>query len=478
MAYAFRTHLFIIFSAWCITAKGQIEPQLVPPILDKFDIRGVHFIPGKNLLVSHGSDDNLKIWRLSDGKMLHKVVLEEYQNPNGLAVAPNGQSVAFVTYNRVYWLNTDDFSLRQSADMPEEDGMQQYEYQSCAFSKDGQILYVGGGNYGEIVLWKVPLNGTKLERISKIALAPQVLDGPEAEPSKGVRTISLTADGKGVLASGGGRESYLFTLTDRKARHLANMNGSYHTVLSNGQIITSVFASDKSIIKINSQAYQLVSSLSVPFRVVRLVSFPKSNKCLLVGNNQYAILNADVKKIEGPFQLPTGGVRCMAVDEHEANVAYGGVSDEKARLAIRHLKSQADILTLGVSLFQAGKVFANSDANWFLVGKSFPGYLKTLHIQGGSLQVRTLPPAEVLKMAALSQKNRGIFYTLDGNLLSFDADMPGSSFAKAGDARIDNALIISEQGNRAAALTNSGILVFDLERKVQIAHLLHKPESR
>jgi WD40 repeat protein len=457
---------------------SQDAPRLVLPVLDQFDLRGMCFLPGKNLLVSHGSDDNLKIWQTTDGKLLHTVVLDEYENPNGLALSPNGKTLAFVTYGRVYWLNTDDFSLKQSDFIAEEDGMQQYAYQSCAFSKDGSTLYVGGGNFGEIALWRVAAHGTKLERLGKVALAPQGLDAPGAEPVKGTKSIHLSADGKSILAAAGGKEIYVFTLADRKARRLTGMDGNCLTVLPKGQVVTSLFAAGKSAIKVYSTAYQTLATLSVSFQVINLVAFPKSNRCLLVGANQYAILNAEAKKIEGPYPLSASNIRRMAVDEYEANVAYGGVSDEKATLALRHLKDQKDILAMGNSLFQAGKVFPNSDGSRFLVGKTAPGYLKALHLQDGNLQVKTLPFTENLKFAALSGNSRGVFQPFGEKIKAFDAAVPTVRYIPVGDANAENGLVISEQGNRAAALTNSGVFVYDLDRNAQIAHLLHKPESK
>ncbi len=473
-----RIVFLLLLSASGPILQAQPAPQLVLPILDKFDIRGVHFLPGKNLLVSHGSDDNLKIWQTTDGKLLHTVVLDEYENPNGVALSPDGKILAFVTYGKVYWLNTDNFSLEQSDFISEEDGMQQYEYRSCAFSKDGSKLYVGGGNFEEIVLWKIPLNGTQLERISKVALSPQVLDAPGPEPVKGTKSIHLSADGKSILAAAGGREIYVFTLADRKARRLTGVDGNCLTVLPNGQVVTALFAAGKSSIKVHSTAYQVLTTLSAPFQVVSLVAFPKSNKCLLVGTDQYAILNADAKKIEGPYPLPATNIRQMAVDDHEANVAYGSVSDEKATLALRHLKDQKDVLAMGISLFQAGKVFPNSDASRFLVGKTAPGHLKTLHIHQGNLQVKTLPFSENLKFAALSGKSRGVFQPFGEKIQLFDAATPAKRFTTIKDASAENNLVIAEQGNRAAALTNNGIFVYDLDRNVQMAHLLHKPESK
>ncbi|MDW8230502.1 MAG: caspase family protein [Saprospiraceae bacterium] len=447
-------------------------------MLDKFDLRGVYFLPGKNLLVSHGSDDNLKIWRLSDGKLLHTVVLDEYENPNGVAISPDGKTLAFVTYGRVYWLNTQDFSIRQSDAKADEDGMQQYDYRCCAFSKDGSTLYVGGGNFGEVALWRAPLHGARLERIGKMALAPQALDAAGAEPAKGAKSIHLTADGKGIVVAAGSKEAYLFTLADRKGRRLTGVEGSCLTVLPKGQVVASVFSGGKSTVRTYSPAYQVLAALTAPFQVVHIESFPRANKCLLVGADQYAILNADAKKIEGPFRLPTTGVRRMAVDEQEANIAYGSVSNERATLAVRHLKNQQDILVLGMSLFQAGKAFANGDASGYLVGKSASGHLKALRIQNGGWQVKTLPFSENLKFAALSKRGQSVFMPFGGAIQSFDAAAPAVTYAKVSDVVAENGLVVSEQGNRAAALTNNGAVVFDLDRRVQIAHLLHKPESR
>ncbi len=460
---------------WHIAA--QDAPRLVLPILDRFNMRGMYFIPQKDLLVTHGSDDNVKIWRLSDGKLLHTVVLEEYENPNGMAISPNGKTIAFVTYGKVHWVNTDDFSLKQSDFISEADGMQQYEYRSCAFSKDGNTLYVGGGNFGEIVLWKIPLNGTKLERLSKAALQPQALDAPGAEPVKGTKSIHLSADGKSVLAAAGAKDIYVFTLADRKSRRLTGVDGNCLAVLPSGQAVTATAAGGRSTIRVLSTAFQAGATASVAFMARGAVAFPKSNKCLVFGEKQYSIFDAATAKIEGTYPLPEG-VQCMAVHERENQIAYAGIKDERARAGVRALRSSEDLLALGFSLFQADKLAASPAADWFLVAKSSTGNFKTLHISQGNLQVRTHPQIDLYKAAQLTAGHLGALHGYNGKLQVFNSLKNQEPLRTITEQQAEYGISLSPDGKRVALLTaKNGTLIFDIESQKQIAHLQHKPGS-
>ena len=88
--------------------------------------------------------------------------------------------------------------------MSQEDGQASNSYTAIVFSKDGKTLYVGGGNYNEIVIWKVAVGGTKLVRLGSSEIGGQDLDpadGSGGEAVKGIKQLSLSPDGKTLLAS-------------------------------------------------------------------------------------------------------------------------------------------------------------------------------------------------------------------------------------------------------------------------------------
>ena len=60
---------------------AQNTPQLVIPTLDRFSIDGINFIPAKKYMVSNGSDNNLKFWQLSDGRMVKNLAVDEMLKP-------------------------------------------------------------------------------------------------------------------------------------------------------------------------------------------------------------------------------------------------------------------------------------------------------------------------------------------------------------------------------------------------------------
>lgn len=471
------TLLNLLLLIYCSTTKAQETPKLILPNLDKFDIRGMHFIPGKNLLVSHGSDDNLKIWQVNDGKLLHQVVFNEEYNPNGIAISPDAKTIALVTFGNIYWINTEDFSVTASEFLSEEDGMQQYNYSDCVFSKDGKTLYVGGGHFFELVLWKIPLMGNKPERLCKAAIRPQEIDAPGADPYKGSKSFVLSADGKSIIATAGEKDFFQFNLTDRTCKRITTLEANYATVLPNGQIISSLQSNGKSVIKISSSAFTPLSTLTVNFPVVNIIAYPKTNKCLLVGSSQYAILNADSKTIMGTYSLPVSNVKSMAIDENELNIAYGSVSDYKATLNIRHLDDQKDVLSLGTSLFQTDEVISNKRLDAFIISKSFPGYLKSVKINQGVISVKTLPFTSDIRAGALTDNK--VIFTPNGEPVKwYDLKKSDENYKETNWASAVYDMVLSDNGELAASLTKNGLYIYDIARNEQIAHLLHKPEYK
>ncbi|MBK9290735.1 MAG: caspase family protein [Bacteroidetes bacterium] len=468
---------------WCLListiASPQEHPQLVLPVLDLFDITGIHFVPGKNLLVSYGSDENLKIWQVGDGKQLAVIALESYEKVNDLSFSPDGKTMAFITtYNRIYWTNTEDFSMQMIEGMAESDAMLQFEFTSCAFSPDGKTLYLAGGNYFEVAIWTIPILGEKTTKIIQTAGEPQEMDASGADPVKGIKRLIVSPNGKSIFLTAGKKTIYQFNVANRSIQKLPGTAANDFALLPDGQMLVSLADNDKTQVKLLNQSLQTIGNFQVPFPVVGLSSFPRSGKCIVAGADRYAVLDIQNRKAEGPFILPVQNIRQISIDEHESNIAYGGVSDELSRLAIRNLKSNSDVVEMGIPLFQAGKIFSNTDASWYLTAKSFPGHIKTFHIQQGTIQIKTLPMAETIGQAALGNKRQAVFWEYGRQPKTFDASAQDVRYQTFTEIKPDNGLVFSEETSRAAVLTNYGIYVYDVAKGHQVAHLLHRPESK
>ena len=475
------TALFIFFS---LKMMAQNTPQLVIPTLDRFSIDGLNFISSKKYLVSNGSDNNLKFWQLSDGRMVKKLAVEDMLKPIQTAVAPDGKTMAFVAVYNIGWVNTDNFTVKKSEDMSQEDGQSGSSYTTVVFSRDGKTLYVGGGNYNEISIWKVAVNGTKLVKLGSAPIEAQDLDpadGSGGEAVKGVKFLSLSPDGKTLLTGAGGREVYAFSTDNGKAKRIKEADGNYHSFLANGGYVGSLRDAKKenSTVKIYSTANKEIASFNLAFNVLQIVPFPKANKCILLGSEQYSVLDADNKKIENTIKLPAKGIRTMAIDPEERDLAYGGAFEEHTSLAVSDLKTHKNKYQFGESIYQTDKVFRDPKATWFLIAKSGGGVLKTVKIQDGGLSVRSLPEYASITSAALSSNGlQGVFggYGTEAQFFNLQEKTPQYK-AVENIVKLKNGFVVSNDGALTAALTEHGAIIFNSSTKKQLIKLLNKTDS-
>ncbi len=476
MIYAFRFLLssllpvLAVFAHSLLFAQTQL-PELVLPIIDRFDLKGVHFIPGKDLMVSHGSDDNLKIWRLNDGRLLHTIKFEEDENVKGFAVEPNGTTWSVVNFGQVVWIDPQQFTIQQSDFIAEEDGIRQMEYSRCVFSSDGKTLYVGGGSFFEIAIWRVPTHGAKLERIGLVATGAQQSD----KPVKGIRFMRLTHDGKSLIVGAGGTETWLFNIAGKKFQRLPQLDAHHLVQLADGKLVSVKNSEGKSNLRIFNNAFQSVSAASLPFEVKDLVSFPKSSKCLIVGNRNYYVLDVTVGKVEGPVALPAEA-SVAAIHQSEELFAVGGVHNEKAFLGVGQIKHAENFREFGYALYQAHKIYANPGMNWLVVAKGSEGHYRTIELTNGNLQMKTHPPVDLIKSASLINNFQGILLEYGGNVRLFNALRPDKQNTFSG-MNADFGIELSPRGNYFALLTKNGAFIHDVARKNQPLHLLIKPGS-
>lgn len=464
---------------------AQNSPQLVIPTLDRFSIDGVNYIPSKKYLLSNGTDDNLKFWQLSDGRMVKNLAIDEMLKPIATAVAPDGKTTAFVATYNIGWVNVDDFSLKTSDEMAKADGQAGFSYTAAAFSKDGKTLFVGGGQYGQIKVWKVAVGGTKLIPLGSTGIEPQELDpadGSGGEAVKGIKKFAVSPDGKTIVAAAGSKELYAFNTSDGKVKRLSLANSNAHCFMANGILVGSLknAGQESSTVKLyNNLSYKEINAFQVPFQVISIIAYPKSNQCILMGSEQFAILNGDTQSLGKAIKLSSKGIRTMAIDPDEREIVFGGVSEEKTALTSFDLKTQKDKFQFGESVFQVEKIVRDPGASWFLCAKSGGGFLKTIKIQDGGLSVRTLPAYENVVHAALSDNGaNGVLggYGTDAQLFNLkDRSLQYKTIENI--EKLKNGFVLSANGALMAALTEKGVIIYNTATQKPLIKLLNKADS-
>ena len=97
----------------------------------------------------------------------------------------------------------------------------------------------------------------------------------------------------------GSNEVYSFNVENGKAKRLKTADGNCHNFLASGSIVGALKDADNksSIVKIyNNLDVKELANFKTTFKVLKLIPFPKSNKCILMGSEEYAVLNGDSKK--------------------------------------------------------------------------------------------------------------------------------------------------------------------------------------
>ena len=474
----------LLFTVSC-TIVAQNTPQLVIPTLDRFSIDGVHYIPAKKYLLSNGSDDNLKFWQLSDGRMVKSLAVDPMLKPVATTVSPDGKTSAFVATYQIGWVNVDDFTIKPSEEMPESEGRLGHSYTAATFSRDGKTLFVGSGNYDRIIVWKVAVGGTKLTKFGSAQLEPQDLDpadGSGGEAVKGIKSICASPDGKSLVVSAGNTDLYAFTIADGKVKRLSQANSNAHGFLMNGLLVGSLINKDgqSSTLRLFDNTFKETGTFQVPFPVLKIVPFPKSNQCILMGSEQYAVLNADSRKLESTVKLPSKGIVTMAIDPEERELVYGGISDEKTSLANFDLRTKKDQFQFGESIFQTEMITRDPRASWFLLSKSSGGFAKIVKIQDGALAIRTLPSYGLVARAALASNGlNGVLGGFGSDAQFFNLKDRNLQYSSVDNIQfLKNGFVLSEDGSLMAALTEQGVVIYNTTTRKQLIKLVNKADSQ
>ncbi len=429
---------------WCFTlsfglgfaAAQTPAPVLTVPNLDKNGIEDVCFTGGgQKYLVTNGSDDDIKFWEPGTGRLVKKLTFGDYFTPRALAWTPTGNLLAVADFTRVAWVNPVTFSVRRSERMPAADRAKEHEYSAAVFSHDGKTLYVGGGSYTELSLWKVTANGTVLTKMGTAEMGRQgsAPAGVSTESvGRGVKSMTLSPDGRTLIVSAGLQEAFRVNTADGKVSRLTQIDGNCHTYTKQSRLVGSLYveSSRSSVVKVyEGESLRELASLRVSYKVVFLVAFPKSNKVLVGGESRWAVLDVDKAQWDAQGNWPVGGVKAAAVSTGENLIAIGGFDNGASVLSLYDWKSDREVLSVGASVFQSGSIYPAANASRFLITRyAAAGQVKILRIDQGSLAVRSLPFFQATHHAAVSNDGRQIVLSGREQTLAFNS-FPSTQYA-------------------------------------------------
>ncbi len=465
--------------------KPTPSPVLTVPHLDKNGIQEVCFISGNpKYLVSNGSDDDVKFWQPGTGRLVKKLAFADYFTPRSPVWTPLGNLLAVLDDQRVGWVNPATFSVKYSERMPTAERAKEYEYTAAAFSPDGKTLYIGGGTYAELSLWKVPANGTLLTKMGAVAIEKQEVDasGVPFRENRGAKSITISPDGRTLILSAGVYEAFRVNTTDGKIFRLAQADGNCHVYSKQGRLVGSLYSASDAVSTVSiyeNETFRPLASVRVPFKVAQLAAFPKTNRVLLVGEQQWGILDADKGQIEKQGRWPVGGVKAAVVSPDERVIAIGGFSDGASILLLYDWKAEREVLPVGVSVFQSGSIYPTPNASWFAITRyAAPGQVKVLRVDQGSLSVRSLPYFQATYHAAVS--NNGQQVMLSGREQAFAFNSAPSLQYAVVPHDVKNfwpKVVVSPDGRWAAALTNDFAWIYETSSRKMLKKLGMKGQA-
>jgi WD40 repeat protein len=479
---------------WCFTlsfglgfaAAQTPAPVLTVPNLDKNGIEDVCFTGGgQKYLVTNGSDDDIKFWEPGTGRLVKKLTFGDYFTPRALAWTPTGNLLAVADFTRVAWVNPVTFSVRRSERMPAADRAKEHEYSAAVFSHDGKTLYVGGGSYTELSLWKVTANGTVLTKMGTAEMGRQgsAPAGVSTESvGRGVKSMTLSPDGRTLIVSAGLQEAFRVNTADGKVSRLTQIDGNCHTYTKQSRLVGSLYveSSRSSVIKVyEGESLRELASLRVSYKVVFLVAFPKSNKVLVGGESRWAVLDVDKAQWDAQGNWPVGGVKAAAVSTGENLIAIGGFDNGASVLSLYDWKSDREVLSVGASVFQSGSIYPAANASRFLITRyAAAGQVKILRIDQGSLAVRSLPFFQATHHAAVSNDGRQIVLSGREQTLAFNS-FPSTQYATVlhDIKNFRPRVVLSSDGSLSAVLTNDGAWIYETSTRKLLKKLGLKGRS-
>jgi WD40 repeat protein len=453
--------------------KAQ-NPKLIIPTL--IGVQNVAWIEDQNLLISAASyDKNIQVWQAKDGRLLSNILLPgEYDEVEDIAVSAASKNVAIVSKAALYWLDVKTLSLQKSVDIPKNLQEQQGNFTSAIFSKDGQTLYIGAGNYGEITLFSIKKGEKALKKLGSAFLGFQDLDpvNPEMVESarKGVAFLSLSPDGKTLLASAGPKEIFSFSTLGGIGKKLMNATGQSAQYLPNSQVVVSDCSlKGTSNVQVLDGTFKPLWNKEIKFKIEKLEAFPKSNQCFLANRNEYMLLNTDTKNIGVTKQWPNDNFVDLAFTSDEKQVVYGTTSPT---LSLFDIAKNSDLSSIGVSIFLPSKIHADPASNWFLMSSSNAPISKAMRIQDGQLVVKTLPEISPKFCALSSDGKQGIWTGSDGKDYYFNTQNAPVQFEEIADNTGEHyGVTFSKDGSLFATSTQTGLLIFDSKTKELVATL-------
>jgi len=240
-------------------------------------VSSVAFSPGGELLASGSWDETVNLWRVYDGKLMHKMTGHSHWI-HSVAFSPDGQLIASGSYDKTINL----WRVDDGKQMHTMTGHSHW-IQSIAFSPDGQLI-ASGSSDKTIKLWRAA-DGKLVKTfsglsnpVSSVAFGPggQLL----ASGNVFADTIQLWRVADGRLVN---------TLPERSGASSWNLGGVWSVAFSPGGELIASGSSDKTIKLWQVANGRLVNTMKGHTELITSVAFSPDGELLASGSNDRTV---------------------------------------------------------------------------------------------------------------------------------------------------------------------------------------------